>query len=555
MALAASLTVAAIDLPIKTINGTPYYYYVVKKGDTIYSLIKKLGITRAQLVEANPGAADILRQGDTLYFPVEEDQTRQVEFDRPVASAGTQNKFIVYHKVNKGETLYGISRQYDVDVEQIVALNPGVRLGVKAGTTLKIPKKDNEMPQEYAAGPIEAENIVPVAPDTVATAEQSSPLETEETSDIEDETSDYAEAIGPSSIVVALPFMLEADEPSRQAQLYTDFYKGMLIAADSLSLRGDTVRIYAYDTADDIERIKDILSDSIVTEASVIIAPDNDAQMSLILNSVDPKSTKVLSVFGVRDSSYISNAASVQTNIPHRYMYAKALEAIDRLYSDYTPLILRNESGRNDKSEFIDALVEHSRANGIEPLTLAYDGALLISQLEPYMAEGKRYIIVPSSGSLAEFNKFSHALNNVRNNYPAGDFVLFGYPDWTAFRNDAEQMLHNLDATVYSRFYFDTDGFDTKCFNDAFRRWYGELPHEVVPNQGLLGFDLGNLLIRNIRNNDGYFNPLDDRYAGAQSTFKFSQISAPDGEPAGCYNDDIYILRFRTDGRVERLLQ
>ena len=59
----------------------------------------------------------------------------------------------VSHTVQPGETLYRISRQYGVTVEQIVRLNPGLQgTAVKSGQTLLIP-------------------IVPTAADSTATEE------------------------------------------------------------------------------------------------------------------------------------------------------------------------------------------------------------------------------------------------------------------------------------------------------------------------------------------------------------------------------------------------
>ena len=100
--------------------------------------------------------------------------------------------------------------------------------------------------------------------------------------------------------------------------------------------------------------------------------------------------------------------------------------------------------------------------------------------------------------------------------------AVFGYPDWTAFRGDALAMLHTLGATIYSRFYEDKDSLSSRNLNDAFMRWYGREMLEAVPVYGILGFDLGNFLIRNIRNNDGTFVPDAAAYTGAQSSFGLS---------------------------------
>ncbi|WP_303430479.1 LysM domain-containing protein, partial [uncultured Muribaculum sp.] len=62
----------AIELPIKKINGKEYYYYQVKPKETIYSLCKQFGLTKAELIKYNPVVADGLRANQILYFPVDE---------------------------------------------------------------------------------------------------------------------------------------------------------------------------------------------------------------------------------------------------------------------------------------------------------------------------------------------------------------------------------------------------------------------------------------------------------------------------------------------------
>lgn len=566
----AAVSASALDLPVKSVNGKPYYYYVVKKGDTVYSLTSRLGITRKQLVESNPSAADILKTGDTLYFAVDkfgDGKSVEIESDDNVAQKPAD---IIIHKVKKGETLYGISRQYKVDTEAIVALNPSARLGVKTGATLRIPvapKAEAEDPQSETQT-VEEEPVrtVPdLSPTTTVQPVRETPVLISETpvessDDDLNETEDVvmveeAVAVNPdsvfvrrqASIAVLLPFMLEAETPGRQAELFTDFYKGLLIAADTLSNRGDSLKIYAFDTMGDMARLKKLLEDDAVKNASVIIAPDNGQQLAAIADAVRGSDTKVINVFNVKDSLFMNHQEVIQTNTPHTVMYAKAVDAMQSIYPDCTPVVIRNKSGRTDKAEFIDYMLGVYRSKGVEPVEIEYDGALVASQLETLPNDGTKYVIVPSSGSLSEFNKFIHAIVTVK---ASRDIALFGYPDWTAFRNDAESLLHAADATVFSRFYYDANSFDTRSLNQAFMRWYGSEMMEVVPNQGVLGYDIGNLLIRNLRVNDGLFNAADGNYTGVQSSFDFG--CASDRGDRGFYNNEIYILRFTPGRRVER---
>lgn len=558
----SAIFASAMDLPVKMVNGKAYYYYVVKKGDTIYSLQKRLGITHKQLVESNPGAADGLRTDATLLFAVNEFGDGSPVVIETEESAEPQPTDIVMHKVKKGETLYGISRQYGVKPDDIIALNPEAVSGIKKDATLRIPVTKPEDAAPVAADEVKQEDVlnedVFMSPEyrlkPVRPAIETVPMDGEDESENDasqyegGDTTEVQTESRLATIAVILPFMLEEETPGKQAMLFTDFYKGLLLAADTLSNRGDSVKIYAYDTMCDMARLKAILSEDAVRDASVIIAPDGDAQLAAIAEAVAGRDTKVINVFNVKDSLFVNHPELIQTNIPHRKMYAKAVDAMMRIYPDYVPVIIRNRDGRNDKAEFINYMTDVYRSRGVEPIEVEYEGALVVAQLDALPTDGTRYVIVPTSGSLNEFNKFIHAIKTERD---IRDIALFGYPDWTAFRGDAEELLHAVDATVFSRFYYDDDSFDTRSLARAFERWYGSPMIEVVPNQGVLGFDVGNMVIRNLRANNGSFNPEDERYTGVQSSFEFNR--AADNDSAGYCNNEIYILRFAPGRRVERL--
>ena len=121
MVLSTMSAVAAItDLPVKSVNGRQMYYYVVRKGETVYSLTHTLGITHDRLVKANRSVEDGLRAGQILYFPVSEFGGKVVT--ESTTPASTSN--VLLHTVSKDETLYGVSHRYNVPVSEIIRLNP-----------------------------------------------------------------------------------------------------------------------------------------------------------------------------------------------------------------------------------------------------------------------------------------------------------------------------------------------------------------------------------------------------------------------------------------------
>lgn len=458
--------------------------------------------------------------------------------DLPVKTVDGHEVF--YYKVGKKETVYGIAKHLGITPEEIVRHNPDAADGIKRGMMLYFPF------EEYAA--IDSSVGRELAEDTVADAD--SIYASNDTVIVKD-----------PSIALLLPFGLSSEEPTRSNKLALDFYKGFLLGADTLAERSGTIKIFAFDTEAKDTDLSAILARQEVADAAVIVAPNDKDALETIATNAAERGTRVLNVFLVHDSLYLTNPMMLQANIPQRQMYKLAADAFLSDYAGYTPLILRNTTGKNEKEGFVSYLTERMREKGIEPQMIEYDGNLLASSFESLpVSNGERYVVVPSSGTLAEFNKFAYTLKSFRDRLtmvdteaedydplkPLAKLAVFGYPDWTAFRGDALDMLHKLEAAVYSRFFDDFAGFASRTLENDFKYWYGEGFIESVPSQAILGYDTARFLIKNIRANGGAFDPVFPLvFEGIQSTFEFEKT----GE--GYCNSTLYILNYRPDGRID----
>lgn len=432
-----------------------------------------------------------------------------------------------YYKVRNKETVYGVSRKLGVSREEIVRYNPSMADGLKRGAILYFPVDEfADRTSENSADPDSViETPVPEVPVNVR-----EPL-----------------------ITIALPFAPEASEPSRQNRHALDFYKGLLIAADTLADFHGEIRIQAIDYTGITS-----LSDSLMMRTAVLIGPEDDTSCAALADLCLSNSTYLLNLFNVRDTTYMHNPYVLQANIPAEMMYEKAVDALFTDFGDFMPVIIRNNSGRNEKDPFTACLERRCEAEGREFTRIDYEGALLSTELAAIDAQGNRnMVIVPSSGTLAEFNRFAHVVKNFRDSHnvrpeaeseePAtGNVAVFGYPDWIAFRGEAEELLHQLEATIYSRFYDDYMSFTSRNIASDFRQWYGSEMMETVPSQALLGYDAGTYAIKNIRANNGTMRPeYPSVFNGVQSTFKFECV--PGG---GFVNTALYIVKYLPAGRM-----
>lgn len=99
--------------------------HVVSQGETIATIAQMYGITPEKLVEANPGLANGFFAGVKLTIPAMVANTQQAD------------KFI--HKVQPGETVSTIAKDYGVDAQKILAANPELNQRFYAGMEIEIP--------------------------------------------------------------------------------------------------------------------------------------------------------------------------------------------------------------------------------------------------------------------------------------------------------------------------------------------------------------------------------------------------------------------------------
>ncbi len=124
---------------IQTINGKKFYLHKVEKGQSLYAISKLYETDLNAIVIENPEAIDGIKPGQELKVPygkIKTDEFSQADYEK-----------YQIHKVVKGETLYSISKKYNVTEESISVLNPLAKNGLKEGQQLKIVERKKQVEQ------------------------------------------------------------------------------------------------------------------------------------------------------------------------------------------------------------------------------------------------------------------------------------------------------------------------------------------------------------------------------------------------------------------------
>jgi peptidoglycan DL-endopeptidase LytE len=157
------LVVIMLFLSLSVFSQEKYIKHTISKGDNITTIAKKYGVKPKAIIDANPNAPKILKLNSVLLIP----NTKQT-------TVATTNEVAVInntsgtHEVLAKETLWGISKKYNISVEDLKKSNPLLETeGLKIGQQIIIPSNSvavSEKPVDDLKIVTDVEVVVEVQP-------------------------------------------------------------------------------------------------------------------------------------------------------------------------------------------------------------------------------------------------------------------------------------------------------------------------------------------------------------------------------------------------------
>ena len=222
----------ADSLGVERKGETLLVLHKVQSGQTLYALARRYGASVKQIRDANPVLQQGLKVGQTIKVPY----GKPLAVEKPQQAAATAAKT---HTVQAGETLYAISRKYNVTVEELMKLNNlssnalsrGQKLVVAAAEAAPEPKAETvetppatetatETTQETTTeagneGTTTAEEVVNTEVE-VPTAPVASPQDTASTVSEEDVPVKYNGTTFKEVIEEGVAVLIEEEEPAKK---------------------------------------------------------------------------------------------------------------------------------------------------------------------------------------------------------------------------------------------------------------------------------------------------------------------------------------------------
>ena len=267
-------------------------YHIIEPKETKYGISKKYGMTIQELERLNPAIVNdfpvglkLVVSGNPEAKPVVE--SNKVKEEAPKSPAVSTKKYLEEYVVRPKETISSIASDYGMTEQELIALNPELKKGVKLGMILRVPKGQRKEPIKKEQGNL-LKNM------NTNARKQLALLLPFNISKIESDTVNSTQA------------RLKKD---KFLNMTLDFYSGALMAIDSARVLGMNVDIKILDSQEtkNTSNVTTLATDHKLNAMDAVIGPFYQANVEKLAEILEPTKTPVISPLSKESGKKFSN--------------------------------------------------------------------------------------------------------------------------------------------------------------------------------------------------------------------------------------------------------
>lgn len=481
--------------------------HVVLPKETKYGIARKYGITVKELEELNP-KVDVLKPGVMIRVGTD-------VLDEPVILT---DEVFEFYEVKPKETLFGLSRKFDVSQDSLMSLNPALEDGLKIGMVLKVPNTDDEdnLPGETEDLASEAEN---------------------ENANKKLDLSNKLSNFNTKELVVLLPYNLsQIDQDSissykdailddRVLRISLDFYSGVKMAVEKAKSFGISTQLKTYDTRRNVQEVTNIISSNDFSSVDAVIGP-------LLQNTTEAAAAR-LAQYNVPVISPLSNRE--MRSYQNLFQSRPTDEILKNAMFDYLEknavgknVIIIADAAKNKEKNELTQILPNSR------VILPSEAYLSAEKMKGVLSKTQENWVILESSNIGLISSTTSALNRLAREH---QIKLFTTNRNSGFEDDVVDNEHlgrlNFHYPSVDKQY---DDMMTEAFIEDYKEQFNMIPNQYV----VRGYDLTLDILLRLASAEDLYDSF-EKYTGFTEYHenKFHYNSKRNG---GFYNDAVYIM-------------
>jgi LysM repeat protein len=540
---------------VKSASSEKYVFHDVVAKETKYSIAKEYKTTIEDLEKRNPDIVANLPIGYRLTIKGKAPKTEvstsvAANVEKPVEAkksneASKKGTTYMDYQVKPKETLYSLSRTFQLTQDELAALNPSLSEGLKEGMVLKVPS-GFVAPVPIVAQQVPQQSVEKVIEKPIENTGGSIKILEKvksETVSADPEVVELAKKRGQNErkkVVLLLPFniaKMQNDTTSIATRLKKDkflnmtldFYSGALMAIDSAKALKLPIDVAIYDSQEtkNTSNVSGLISQNKLQDANAVIGPFYQSNAETTANSLRLYNVPVISPLSRDSANPIDNLyQSIPTN-----------DVVKNAVFDY----MRAKNGNivavvDKKKESVITYIKQNQ-KGVVFAALSETGGLDVANLKSLLLPNRMNYVVMETGNTAMIKTIIKALLDAQKTCQVQLVIL--EPNSTL---DTDEI--NFDNLVQLKLMYpsvtrESDEQPVLIFEKEYR-----LKNKVNPNTyATRGFDVTfDTMMRLVQ--EKTYQETTDAITTEQVDNKFQYYKKEDG---GHANKGVYILYYDSD--------
>ena len=434
-----------------------------------------------------------------------------------IVSAQESENIRGLHKVKRKETIFGISKMYDLTIDELLDANPEMKAPdyeLKKGTILKIPFSAKDNPVAAPSKPAQS------APD---------------------------EKMGTSSRPIRVGVMLPLHDIDGDGRRMVEYYRGVLMACDSVKRLGISVDVHAWNMAEDAN-MHQILADKAAAKCDVIFGPLYSKQMEIMSTFCSEYNIQLVIPFSINAPQLATNRHIFQVWQSSEDINNETIAHFMTWFKDVHPVFIDCNDSTSRKGGFTQGL-----RRKLEEKKIVYSITNLKSSEEYFskaFVRGKQNVVILNTQRMQELGVAFSKINGLKVTDPDLNITMFGYTEWLTYTRTYLENFYQYDTYIPSAFYYNPLSPSTMRLQQAFRMNFRTDMQNVQPRFALTGFDQAYFFLRGLHKYGKTFN-------GARGMLGYTPVQTPlqfvrqgDG---GQKNKMVMFVHYTPDHRVETI--
>jgi hypothetical protein len=440
-----------------------------------------------------------------------------------VVSAQEDESIRGLHKVKRKETIFGISRMYDLSIDELLEANPEMKAPgyeLKKGTVLKIPFAGN------------ANNAS--TPDTQSQPENAIQPSNSSNAAITDRP-------------IRLGVMLPLHDINGDGRRMVEYYRGVLMACDSLKKLGISVDVHAWNAAED-GNIQQLLTDPAAANCDLIIGPLYSKQMDAMSDFVEKNDNLLLIPFSINAPQLTDNRHIFQVYQTPTEQNESTIAHFLYKFKDYHPVFIDCNDSTSKKGVFTSGLRRQLEQRGI-----AYNLTNLKSEEDNFVkafSTTQPNVVILNTGRSPELGIAFSKINGMKVNHPDLDITMFGYTEWLMYTKTHLDNFYKYNTFIPSVFYFNPVSPATQRLQQKYRWNFHADMMGALPRFAITGFDHACFFLQGLHKYGKSFNGATGvpGYSHVQTPLKFERYGN-----GGLRNKVMMFVHYRPDTAIETI--